>query len=179
MNALRKIEVTTPAPVNLPERPIDITVTQIHQGIIKKGTVNSRLPLRVNGGTFFMPAPRMAYAAETLEAVAEVATRCAPWVRVIVGPRIWSWNHEDSDESAFARVRIIDGRLAHDHGGVAWSSMQKGDELIMMGSFAGTAKVTCCLHHEIWHAVEYHLASEDLNSFRLPSNAESLDLDFI
>jgi hypothetical protein len=164
MNALRKEISEQPATVTLPERPINISVIQIHHGVTKHGNVNSKLPAKADGRCFFIPAPRMVHSSETLEAIKEVATRCAPWVRVITGPRLWSWNKEGRDESAFGRVRVVNGRLAHEHGGVAWSSDDdKGNELIMVGTFGGTAKIVGCVHHEVWHAVEFHLSSQDFH----------------
>ncbi len=68
---------------------VDDAVHVIHRGRVITGTVRSRLPACVEGLSWYEPGV-VPHAAEALAAVAEVATRCVPWARVYLGPRIFS-----------------------------------------------------------------------------------------
>jgi hypothetical protein len=153
--------------VSLPDRPMDVSVIHIHHGIVKRGTLNTKLPYGASLETFFTAAPKPLMADSILSAVVEVSARCAPWVRVVMGPRIWSWVREGSDTvDCRTKVRIIDGRLAYEHGGVAWGRPfvpEGADELVMLKSWTNIPYALEILHHELWHVLEYYISPEDLD----------------
>ena len=67
----------------------DDAVHLIHRGRIIRGTVRSRLPGCVEGLSWYEPGT-VPHGPEMLAAVALTVTRCAPWVRLYLGPRLWS-----------------------------------------------------------------------------------------
>lgn len=166
MNAVRKIEDGTQAAA--PERPTDIAVSMIHRGRIGRGTVNTRLPYDIGEKTRFYPAPRMSCADETLEAIKGVADRCVPWVKVLVGPRVCSYNQPGEDLSAFRRAGVSpDGRPIHEIAGQAFSRPHVPDgspEVILATNWTSATGALSTLHHEIWHVVEYHVAAGDFGA---------------
>ena len=67
----------------------DDAVHLIHRDRIIRGTVRSRLPGCVEGLSWYEPGT-VPHSPEMLAAVALTVTRCAPWVRLYLGPRLWS-----------------------------------------------------------------------------------------
>lgn len=166
MTALRKIEQAKSAVV-MPTRPTDISVNLIQGGRMRQGTVSTRLPYDMWDRSRFFPAPRLPCATETLEAVRNLATRCVPWVQVLVGPRLWSYNDPEDDLTAFCNLMVSpDGRIMHEIGGQAWSRPHVPDgspEAILLSIWGSTKGALSIFHHEAWHVVEYHLAPEDFD----------------
>ena len=167
MTALRKIDAQ-PAPVAARTfRPIDISVYLIHQGRVAKRTVNTRLPYGIDS-TRFLPAELMPDAEVTLELVRSVATRCVPWVKVVVGPRPWCDVEPGNDLSSFRRVRILpDGRQIYELGGQAFRRGEVPDgeaEVILVSSWTSPTGALGILHHETWHVVESHVHEADFDA---------------
>ena len=139
-------------------RPTDRAVYLVHRGRVGRGTVRSRMQGSVRRWTQFVPAARMVHAAATLDAVRQVATRCAPWLRVYLGPQLWSFAGEGEDVTAFADVRDLpDGRSIHRIGGQAW----RDDGVVLVSGWGSTSSALAILHHEIWHVIEDDLDPED------------------
>ena len=131
---------------------MDDAVHMIHRGRIVHGTVLSRLPECVRGRSWYEPGV-VPHAAETLAAVVAVVTRCAPWVRVYLGPRLWSvCDTADADDYACRPVvrHLLDGRTEYEHHGRScWD-----DGVILCTSAARLPAALATVHHEIWHEVE-------------------------
>jgi hypothetical protein len=134
------------------------TVAMIQEGRVSMGTTRSRMPSeRTWFGRGVLP-----HAEDTLAAMREVATRCVPWVRVYVGPRLWSIADSEEDFACRSVVADLpDGRKAYEHNGVAL--LTKG--AIMVSAKATLPWVMATLHHEIWHEVERNaLSREDIEA---------------
>jgi hypothetical protein len=116
----------------------------------------------------------MPYHEATQAAVAEIATRCAPSIKVIMGLRLWSALRDREDIASFARTKhLSDGGVAYEHYGAAWTrtNVPAGEApMIMIAMNRGTAHVTSTMHHEIWHAVEWNLAAVDRNAVHVQSH---------
>ena len=144
-----------PAGAALAPRPINVTVYEICGGRVRHSSVRSALPVH---GTRFVGAPRMPHATDTLAAVRDVATRCAPWLRVYLGPALWTVADDGEDVSACSEIRILtDGRVVYRLGGQAWT----GRGVVLVGAWCSTQRAVSVLHHEVWHAVELRLAVAD------------------
>ena len=166
MIALRKSEAQPTTAAVREFRPTDIAVYLIHGGRMARGTVNTKLPYGISSTRFF-PAELMPDAEVTLELVRSVATRCVPWVKVVVGPRPWKDAAPDTDLSAFRRVRILaDGRQIYEIGGQAFrrGEVPEGEpEVIIVSSWTSPAGALGILHHEAWHVVERHIHDADFD----------------
>lgn len=142
---------------------VDQVVHEIHEGRVRKGSVRSRLPECVTR-TRFGPGPVMVQSAAVLAAVTTTATRCAPWLRCYVGPRLWSVCAEDQGDWCSCSAvwqRLPDGRIEYEHTGLAcWPA---GAGVVLVARSRGLPKVMTTVHHEIWHAVEHTgLAPDDV-----------------
>ena len=128
------------------------TVHLIHRGRIVHGTVRSRLPPCVEELSWYEPGT-VPHAGETLAAVTAVVSRCAPWVRDYLGPRLWSaCDTADVDDYACRpSVRHLPGgRTEYEHHGRAcWDK-----EVILCTSGCRLPAALATVHHEVWHAVE-------------------------
>ncbi len=68
------------------EALIDITVACIYRGVVRTGTVNTKLPHGVDAVAWFEPGPSLEGGEKALAHVVEISTRCVPSVSVCVGP---------------------------------------------------------------------------------------------
>lgn len=124
--------------------------------------MSSRLPACVVG-TRFEPGATMPQNADVLAAIVSTITRCAPWVRLYLGPRVWSTVDacEIDAYSCRPNVKILpDGCVDYEHHGIAYTT----EDVIMIASSARLTAVMPTLHHEIWHSVErMHLQEDDIS----------------
>ena len=128
---------------------------------MRVGTTHSRLPACV-GETCFEPGPLMPHGAAVLDAVAGTVTRCSPWLRLYLGPRLWSVADADADLLACRPVmrRRADGRTEYEHHGLAcWES-----GVLLVAGAARLPAVLATVHHEIWHGVEPLLSPAALSA---------------
>ena len=103
-------------------RPVDVAVHRICGGRVRSGTVRSRLPSCVTRSRF-EAGPLMPQGADVLTAVVSTVTRCAPWLRVYVGPRLWSECAADDTDAYACRATLRplpDGRVQYEHHGLAY-----------------------------------------------------------
>lgn len=139
----------------------DMAVHEIHRGRVRTGSTRTRLPACADGLSWYEPGVTP-HAAETLAAVVAVATRCAPWVRLYLGPRLWSvCDTADADDYACRPTvrHLPGGRTEYEHHGRAcWH-----DGVILCTSAARLPAAMATLHHEVWHEVERtRLAAADV-----------------
>lgn len=140
----------------------DVVVRHVHRGRVTTGTVRSRLPACVSR-TWFEPGPVMPHAVSVQAAVVTTATRCAPWLHVLLGPRLWSsCPADDRDDYACRAVwRRVGDTVHYEHRGLAcWNA-----GVLLVAAADLLPGVMAVLHHEVWHAVERHgLASADVEA---------------
>lgn len=136
-------------------------VILFHDGRRRTGTTRSRLPEHCQLSRFtpgVLPQQE-----ETADAVQEIATRCAPWLKVYLGPRLWSVAYSDTDSNLSCRAntkRLIDGSIAYEHLGLACTN---GGDAILVAASIRMPAVISTLHHELWHMLERHLAPDDMD----------------
>jgi hypothetical protein len=139
---------------------MDNKVYRIHQGKTTVGTTSSRLPSFVDTH-WFEPGRPMPHSMDVVAAISAIASRCAPSMNILVGPRIWgSCDISDTDSYACrSNVRRRDAKtVEYQHHGVAYF----GRGLVMVASDDTLPLTTTTLHHEIMHAMESSMHPEDL-----------------
>ena len=139
----------------------DREVTEIWKGVVTARTLSAPgIPGHLLEMHRFAASTSVGHEAEKRAALAEIATRCAPWIRIFLGPEVWLLAECRADITAFA-VRTLDryGRLWCKHRGVAYVS----DETIFCAASGGLADCRSTLHHEIFHAIEDRLADDDFD----------------
>ena len=129
----------------------------IRDGRIGLGSVNSPLPEAARGRRFGPGV--LPQVPATLSAVQGVVARCAPWLTVYLGPKLWSIADSPADYDCRATVRRrSDGRVEYEHHGLSLT----GRDVVMVAASARLPTVLATVHHEIWHAIERHLHPADL-----------------
>jgi hypothetical protein len=150
--------LSLPVPDAVPEagQAVDLVVRRIHRGEIRTGTVRTGLPAAMAGQSWWEPGPVRQHTSAAVDAVADVVSRCAPWLRVYVGPALWQMMPEGRDPSEYREVRRLpDGKLAARIAGQAWSEI---GALLVATAHLSMTGVVDTVHHEVWHAVEHRLS---------------------
>lgn len=136
---------------------LDLVVRRIHHGSVRTGTVRTNLPAALTGQTWWQPGPVRQHTAAAVDAVAEVCTRCAPWLRCYIGPALWCMVPDGRSLAEYRAVHLLpNGRWAARIAGQAWRS---ADIILVSTAHQSMPEVLDTAHHEIWHAVENWLSS--------------------